>query len=127
MLIIVYYVQMKTAPKKIYPAESLIKYMKEDNLINNKDSGSPHLVTAGDKNSPDCAWYLVIDGSAIPVGNNFLKAFDLLFKSFFVFNLHYPPDLTPTFSFFESLVYKMSTATSSLPSVQVLAVSLQNV
>ena len=46
--------------------------------------------------------------ASIPVVDDIAAAFDRLFKTFYVFDVHYPPCLHALFSFFATVIYQCS-------------------
>lgn len=58
-------------------------------------------------------FFLVIEGSLVPLGQNSSIAFNVLFCSFFVFQLHYPPYIKPLFHFFEQRVVQIASMSAS--------------
>ncbi len=53
-------------------------------------------------------YFLVLDSSKIDLGNcTFLRAVDWLFKSYHVFNVHYPISWRNFFRFLQTCVYKV--------------------
>ncbi|XP_014678267.1 PREDICTED: uncharacterized protein LOC106818060 isoform X2 [Priapulus caudatus] len=64
----------------------------------------PHLISIGPAHSPQ-QYFIVLDSATIPGGTSIVEAFDRLFKSFFVFNVHFPPALANYYSAI-SLIYK---------------------
>lgn len=108
-----------TTPKT-YPSRALVQFRQAVNLVS-KDVGTPHLVCASSGNQEQ--WYLVIDGHTILLGNDFMYSFDILFKSFFVFNLQYPNELLLMYNFFDSIIYNLP-GTRALPSVLALQQNL---
>lgn len=89
------------------------------NLVSKEDNDvpMPHLVILGD------TYYLKIDDTKVETGTESLKAFDILFKSFFVFDLKYDKHLSKFFNFFEVFVYKTTKVAKS--NVEAFYVSLK--
>lgn len=82
----------------------------------------PYLVCVGDAtNGGD--FFVIINKKMVAVGTSFLRAFDVLFKSHFVFNVHYAPQLNLFYNFFESFIYAIN-ETKPKVSVAALEVSL---
>jgi hypothetical protein len=50
----------------------------------------------------------------VPLGENSVIAFQILFASFFIFHLHYPPYIKPLFNFFEQRVFMLTPLTASI-------------
>lgn len=68
----------------------------------------PHLVQIGN------TFYLLVDSEFAILSDSFLSSFDILFKSFFIFNIKFPKGLTKFYQFLESFIYKsQTTATGS--------------
>lgn len=60
-------------------------------------------------------YYIKLDSDVIPAGNALLEAFELLFMSFYTFDVHYPAELKVFFTFFEKLLgLKQSCQSASL-------------
>lgn len=73
----------------------------------------PHLVIYGDK-LHIAKILVVIDGFPISFETaDFKKGFDVLFKSYFVFDVTYPRGLETFFKFLEIEVYKISSKKTS--------------
>jgi hypothetical protein len=76
-------------------------------IVKNNKIVQPFLIHIGE------SFYLVVDKTAIHLPNKFDKAFDIFFKSFFVFNVRYPLLLTNFFNFLEVFIYKIKKRASS--------------
>ncbi len=58
-------------------------------------------------------YFLVLDSTIIELGNvSFIRAVDWLFKSYHVFNLHYPLSWRNFFRFLQTCIYKIFVGTS---------------
>ena len=51
--------------------------------------------------------YAVVDGEMIPVGTDFVHAFDVLYKIHHVYNLKYEAALSKFYNFFDAFIYKI--------------------
>jgi len=70
--------------------------------------------------------FLAADGLLVNLGKvSFMEAFDVLFKSHFVFNVHYALALKYFYNFFEKYIFKVKNS-KALPSVSTLHVDLTN-
>ena len=65
--------------------------------------------------------FVVISGKAIET-ETVLAAVDTCFKSFYVFDTHYPNECTPTWQFFQSVVYGLEGTVS--PAVNFLKTAI---
>lgn len=54
-------------------------------------------------------FFLVLDKEYVDLGKCFLKAFDILYKSYKVFNVDYPKNLALFYSFVDTMIYKINT------------------
>lgn len=68
----------------------------------------PHLIQIGS------TFFLLIESEFCMLTDSFYTAFDVLFKSYFIFNLKFPKENSKFFQFFESFIFKTQlSATSS--------------
>ncbi|XP_041464102.1 uncharacterized protein LOC121415083 [Lytechinus variegatus] len=63
------------------------------------------LIVAIGKETGQQQYFLCLDSLPFSAGQTIVEAFDKLFKSFFVFNVHYPDILSHFYDFFAAFVY----------------------
>jgi hypothetical protein len=68
---------------------------------------SPFIVAIGTEKSFVTQYMVAVDGYLIPTKTTFLEAFDILFKTHFIFNLDYDADLRMLFKFIQHYLYKI--------------------
>ncbi len=73
-----------------------------DNFIKDGNFTQPFLVGLGNPKNPE-EYFVYLDHSAVPAGTDATMAFDLLYKSFDVFNVDYP--MYQFYTFFSTVVY----------------------
>lgn len=61
----------------------------------------PHLIKIGS------TFYILIESEYAMLTDSFMESFDILFKSYYIFNLKFPKGTTKFFQFFENFVYKI--------------------
>ena len=81
-----------------------------------KPRDHPYILLLGDGMLCSQA-FAIICGKAIEA-QTALAAVDICFKSFYIFDTHYPPECAPTWQFFQSVVYELEGTVS--PSVNFL-------
>ncbi|KAJ8017479.1 hypothetical protein HOLleu_45088 [Holothuria leucospilota] len=94
-------------------------------FIQGKDERQPFLLCLGMETSPS-EFFLIVDQTSIPAGNNIVQSFDRLFKFFFVFNVEFPPELFAVYNFFAKVVYKNKFPCRVLPQVRALSAQLKD-
>jgi hypothetical protein len=67
----------------------------------------PFLLCFGTLQHPG-SFFLIVEDNMVPLGENSVIAFQILFASFFIFHLHYPPYIKPLFNFFEQRVFMLT-------------------
>lgn len=69
-------------------------------------------------------YFLKLDQEMVDVGGNFLRAFDILFQSHYVFNVTYDANLESFYSFVSQYFYGIGKGTSKHAIHEALYVSL---
>lgn len=69
----------------------------------------PKLLGCGEVRDEQLQYFLILDKEYIDVGKCFLKAFDILYKSYYVFNVEYPKTLDIFYNFMDHIIYKVNT------------------
>jgi hypothetical protein len=80
-----------------------------DAAIKNWKNTQPFLVCVTEEPSQHATGelYLVIDGNHMKMqGNSVLRALDILYKTYHIFQLDYPADFAAMFNFLDVYVYK---------------------
>jgi len=74
-----------------------------------KEKAQPRLIAVGSCRAVVTQYFLSVDNELILLQTqSFLEAFDILFKSHFVFDTHYDSNLVSFYRFFEQYFYKMN-------------------
>jgi hypothetical protein len=76
----------------------------------------PFLLCFGTLQHPG-SFFLIVEDNMVPLGENSVIAFQILFASFFIFYLHYPPYIKPLINFVEQRVIML---TPLLPALGIL-------
>lgn len=88
------------------------------------ESTAPFLIATGPNRLAISQFYIVIDGKIIPlpVNFNFVKSFDILFKTFYVLNIEFSNSLKNLFNFLALYIYKIS---KEKPSIRLREINLK--
>jgi hypothetical protein len=73
----------------------------------------PYIVAVGGVNDVQ-QYYVVVDNSFVAV-NTLLRAFEVLYKCYWIFDLDYLNELGTFFNFFDLYIYKLFAAVPKLP------------
>jgi hypothetical protein len=76
------------------------RYLELKKSGNSQLPNQPYLLVLLNGQRQVTRTFVIIDYNALPA-NSVQKGIDLLYKSFYVFNLKYPSELEPTYSFFD--------------------------
>lgn len=72
-------------------------------------------------------YFIIADKFSIAVGNCPVKAFDRLFKSFYVFNVEYPSATSRFYNFIETRIFSLNLKSKNLAAMESFDASLMNV
>lgn len=100
--------------KKTFKIISTQENSRIEREVSSRDFNSqkqPFLLVLGTQLNP-LSYHLVLDQKVVDVGTKSEHAFRLLFASFFVFQLEYPPYLKSFFKLFEDIVFCSSKASA---------------
>lgn len=81
------------------------KFQANENIeevVKNIKQTQPIIICSSD------TYYIKLDQKAIRIGTNFMTAFDILFKCFYVFNVEYSTNLKLFFNLFEVYFFGMT-------------------
>ncbi|XP_041469592.1 uncharacterized protein LOC121419270 [Lytechinus variegatus] len=84
------------------------------------------LIVAIGKETGQQQYFLCLDSLPFSAGQTIVEAFDKLFKSFFVFNVHYPDILSHFYDFFAAFVYEIWPTHKVKPMVRSFACSIKS-
>lgn len=84
-----------------------------EEVIKEKKTNQPFLIATGDTRQHINQYFICIDNKILAEENikHVCQAFDILFKSFFVFNVNYDSALECFFNFVQVFFYKLNTDT----------------
>lgn len=92
----------------LHNINTLLKFEHISTPIQDQDSSChpPYIIARGPSKSAISQYMLVLDSHIInlPV-KTFSEAFDILFKSYFTFNIKYDSDLKVFWHFFQNFIY----------------------
>ncbi|KAJ8672772.1 hypothetical protein QAD02_004032 [Eretmocerus hayati] len=97
------------------PNKNLLRFVDaSDDLLRDArpSSTQPFLVCACTGQEKRGQFYIKADGHVIPVGRDSLKAFDVLLKLHYCFDICFAPDLVMFYDFLSNIVMEMSEARS---------------
>jgi hypothetical protein len=100
--------------------------MVVEDFINNRPPylSQPFLINNGTVHQPG-SYFVVIEKLLVSVGNDLSWAFEVLFASFFVYNLSYPPLLDKWYHLMEDIAFGISKKSS--PTISNFISQLANV
>ena len=70
-------------------------------------------------------YFVKLDSKFLPCGDSFLKATDILYKCYYVFNVEYAAELKRFFNYMDVFVYKMDSV-AALSAVESLDIYLKS-
>ena len=80
----------------------------------------------GPERNPE-QFFLCLDTTPVAAGSSVVQAFDVLFKSFFVFGVHYPEILSSFYEFVAAYIYEVLPFSSVRPMVRSFATAIRTI
>jgi hypothetical protein len=83
-----------------------------DAYVSTNKWAQPHILCVTELSSShgDGNYHLIVDKHAVAIGTDILRAVELLYKMYYIFNLKYPAKLKSFFLFFDLYIFKLKTA-----------------